>query len=53
MITKISDTWDSGNHLTRFREIVKECVACEGTGYYEDNNICKECDGKGEIVYNE
>jgi len=55
-----SDTWDSGNRLTRFHEVVKVCEVCEGKGYLmspdEGNDeyvTCSECDGKGEIVYDE
>ena len=47
-----SDTWDSGNHLTRFREIVRVCETCNGEGEIDDEE-CKECDGEGEIIFYE
>ena len=48
----ISDTWDNGNHLTRFKEVIRVCETCNGEGITDDEE-CKECDGEGDIVYNE
>ena len=47
-----SDTWDSGNSMTRFHEIVKECETCNGKGIIDDEE-CNECDGEGRVVFYE
>lgn len=37
----ISDTWDSGNRLTRFHEENIKCEKCDGKGYIDyDDNLC-------------
>lgn len=49
-----SDTWDSGNSLTRFYEVIRECETCHGEGNIPNpeergrTEICPDCNGQGE-----
>lgn len=55
-----SDTWDRGNHLTRFEEVTEVCEYCNGRGVvnieddegYEIEANCPDCNGEGIITYN-
>jgi len=54
----ISDTWDSGNYLTRFVEVWEDCPDCGGEGVVEVENEegevveveCETCLGTGEVM---
>ena len=47
-----SDTWDSGNSMTRFHEVIEKCENCNGEGIINGEE-CPECNGEGEIIYDE
>ena len=51
-----SDTWDSGNSMTRFHEVIRICETCNGEGklYSDEDYIrCETCDGEGAVVFYE
>lgn len=51
-----SDTWDSGNSMTRFYEVIRECETCHGEGKIINpeveggKEICPDCKRDGEVT---
>lgn len=54
-----SDTWDSGNSMTRFCEVIRECEDCHGEGEIPNpeaeggRETCPDCKGDKEVIYYE